>query len=81
MPKNSQTAWIPSRTSSNRTWYQDLLGACVGGVDLASEVMLLLPVVVLQVVHQHDIAGLLHGHHLAEHLKLHRGRQAESQEV
>lgn len=56
------------------TWYEDLLGAGVGREHLAHELLLLLPVVVLQVVHQHDVTGLLHGHHLAEHLQLHCAR-------
>lgn len=52
------------------TWCEDLLGAGVGGEHLAHELLLLLPVVVLQVVHQHHVSGLLHRHHLAEHLQL-----------
>lgn len=53
-----------------RTWCEDLLRAGVGGEHLTHELPLLLPVVVLQVVHQHHISGLLHRHYLAEHLQL-----------
>lgn len=52
------------------TWSVDLLSPCVGGEHLTRELVLLLPVVVLQVVHQHDISSLLHRHHLTEHLQL-----------
>lgn len=52
------------------TWSVDLLCSCVGGEHLTRELVLLLPVVVLQVVHQHDISSLLHRHHLTEHLQL-----------
>lgn len=57
-----------------RTWCEDLLGAGVGGEHLTHELLLLLPVVVLQVVHQHHVSGLLHRHHLAEHLQLQHRR-------
>lgn len=53
-----------------RTGREDVLHSGVRGEHLAHELLLLLPEVVLQVVGQHDVAGLLHGHHLAEHLQL-----------
>lgn len=55
---------------SRRTGRKDVLHAGVRGEHLAHELLLLLPEVVLQVVRQHHVAGLLHGHHLAEHLQL-----------
>lgn len=55
---------------AGRTRREDLLRASVGGEHLAHELGLLLAEVVLQIVHQHDEPGLLHGHHLTEYLQL-----------
>lgn len=56
--------------SSQRTGREDVLHSGVRGKHLAHELLLLLPEVVLQVVRQHHVAGLLHGHYLTEHLQL-----------
>lgn len=53
-----------------RTGREDVLHSGVRGEHLAHKLLLLFPEVVLQVVRQHHVAGLLHGHHLAEHLQL-----------
>lgn len=68
-------------TLFRRTGREDVLHSGVWGEHLTHELLLLLPEVVLQVVCQHHISGLLHGHHLAEHLQLgkHR-RQREKRE-
>lgn len=71
--------WSPLRWSDRvscecdaswRTGREDVLHSGVRGEHLAHELLLLFPEVVLQVVGQHHVAGLLHGHHLAEHLQL-----------
>ena len=60
-----------------RTGHVHFLYPGVGGEDLAHELHLLLPEVILQVIHQHHEAGLLQGHHLAENFQLkHAHRQA-----
>lgn len=68
-------------TLFRHTGREDVLHSGVRGEHLTHELLLLLPEVVLQVIRQHHISGLFHGHHLAEHLQLdtHR-RQTEIRE-